>query len=77
MEIADVIEALPIVLGKQLKEKGISEDDFMENLDMADLVGFAKAMFEGFQKAFPQIKVDSSNPLAVKKGRPKKEEAGK
>jgi hypothetical protein len=58
IEVADLVEALPIVLEEQLREKGISGPKFLSEMEPSEMMGAFQAMMEAVGEAFPQTKQD-------------------
>lgn len=68
IQVADILEAVPVVLEGQLKERGLTGDDFLEELEPKDLSGLLSALMTAFQEAFPQIKGakgDGASPFVL------------
>ena len=57
LQVADVLEALPIVVEADLKERGMTAEQFLEDLSPSDLAGFAKAVGDAVKEAFPGVDV--------------------
>lgn len=56
--VADMLEAFPVLIESQLKEKGLTPEKFLEAMSPADLTAAAKAMGEAIREAFPSIVIN-------------------
>lgn len=55
IEVSQIMEALPIICQKQMKERGLSPDDLLETLSLFDIQNIFAAIMEDLQTAFPSI----------------------
>ena len=53
LEIADVIEILPIICRDQIKERALTEADFYDALEIPHLKAAMELMMKQLQSAFP------------------------
>jgi len=54
VELADLVESLPLILEKQLKERGIPATQFFEELSGDDVTAAMQAFMEMVAEAFPE-----------------------
>jgi len=53
LELADLIESLPILIGDQLKDRNIGGKEFLEALTPEDLTAAFQAFGDALSQAFP------------------------
>lgn len=67
LNVADMLEAVPLLLADQLRERKISVDDFLANLSPTELPDLFTALGVAVTEAFPELKKQSeasADPLA-------------
>ena len=57
VQIADILEALPLLLEDQIQARGITADVFLANLSGEDAHAAMKAAAQALQEAFPEVKI--------------------
>lgn len=70
LSVADMLEAIPILLEAQLKEKGISAEQFLETLSPTELPELFTALGEAVREAFPQMTIAVDDEAGGKKADP-------
>ena len=64
IDVADMLEAIPLVLTGQLKDRGLTEEQFLEELDMRDVAGILQAFVDSVAEAFPEAKIGGGGGAA-------------
>lgn len=65
--IADMIEAIPIIIDAQLRERKMTGEDFLSAVEPSQLPNLFQALGEAVRESFPQlsIKEGASDPLSA------------